>query len=110
MTTHEIASPTLTADVDGGVLVVTIDAPGEPLNTLSPALVDEFESVFAQVDADPLVRAVVLISGKPDSFIAGADIEQFAQFRVPADAERVSRLGQDLLNRLERLRAPFVAA
>src|SRR5262249_14413452 len=55
-------------------------------------------------------KGMVLISGKPDTFIAGADIDQFLTFRLAADAERVSRLGQDLLNRLEKLRVPVVAA
>ncbi len=100
----------LSTDVVDDVLVVTIDRPGEPVNTLSPALVGEFEGVFLRVDQDLLIKAVVLISGKPDTFIAGADIEQFTTFRSAADAERVSRLGQDLLVRLERLRVPVVAA
>ena len=101
---------TLTHDLEDDVLVVTMDAPGAPVNTLSPALIGEFESVFARVDDDPLIRAVVLISGKPDVFIAGADIEQFLAFRLNADAERASRMGQALLARMERLRAPVVAA
>ncbi|HVX39687.1 MAG TPA: fatty acid oxidation complex subunit alpha FadJ [Gemmatimonadaceae bacterium] len=100
----------LSTELVDDVLVVTIDRPGEPVNTLSPALVGEFEGVFLRVDQDLLIKALVLISGKPDSFIAGADIEQFADFRSAADAERVSRLGQDLLVRLERLRVPVVAA
>ena len=65
---------TLTHDLEDDILVVTMDAPGEPVNTLSPALIGEFESVFSRVDDDPLIRAVVLISGKPENFIAGAKI------------------------------------
>ncbi len=110
MTNIETAPPTLTSDVDNGVLVVTMDAPGEPVNTLSPRLIGEFESVFARVDADPDVKGVVLISGKPESFIVGADIDQFLEFTSAIDAERVARLGQQLLARLEGLRAPVVAA
>ena len=37
---------TLSTDVEDDVLVVTIDVPGEPVNTLSPALVGEFEDMF----------------------------------------------------------------
>jgi 3-hydroxyacyl-CoA dehydrogenase/enoyl-CoA hydratase/3-hydroxybutyryl-CoA epimerase len=100
----------LRTELVNDVLVVTIDRPGDSVNTLSTALVGEFEALFQRVDQDSLIQAVVLISGKPDSFIAGADVEQFTEFRAPADAERVSRLGQDLLNRLEKLRVPVVAA
>jgi 3-hydroxyacyl-CoA dehydrogenase/enoyl-CoA hydratase/3-hydroxybutyryl-CoA epimerase len=101
---------TLSMIVDGGILVVTIDRPGEAVNTVSPDLVGEFEGMFMRVDDDPLVTGIVLISGKPDSFIAGADIEQFLEIRSSGDAERISRLGQDLLHRMEGLRVPVVAA
>jgi 3-hydroxyacyl-CoA dehydrogenase / enoyl-CoA hydratase / 3-hydroxybutyryl-CoA epimerase len=100
----------LTTDVVDDVLIVTIDKPGESVNTLSTALVTEFENVFLRLDDDRLIKAAVLISGKPDGFIAGADIEQFLDIKNAFEAERVSRLGQDLLNRLEKLRVPVVAA
>jgi 3-hydroxyacyl-CoA dehydrogenase/enoyl-CoA hydratase/3-hydroxybutyryl-CoA epimerase len=101
---------TLHSELIDDIFVVTIDKPSDAVNTLSTALVAEFESLFLRVDEDLLIKAVVLISGKPDTFIAGADIEQFLDFRVAADAERVSRVGQGLLNRLEALRVPTVAA
>src|SRR5579884_1678811 len=100
----------LRTEIIDDVLVVTIDKPDETVNTLGPELVGEFEGVFLRVDDDALIRGVVLISGKADTFIAGADIDQFREFKSAADAERVSRLGQDLLRRLERLRVPVVAA
>jgi len=100
----------LAMEVGDGILIVTIDVPGAPVNTLSPALAGEFEKVFARVNDDSLIQGLVLISGKPDGFIAGADIEQFLELKTAADAERISRLGQDLLGRLEKLRVPAVAA
>ena len=51
----------------------------------------------------PAVRAVVLISGKPDNFIAGADIEEFTALTTQAEAERAEREGQEMINRLETL-------
>jgi 3-hydroxyacyl-CoA dehydrogenase/enoyl-CoA hydratase/3-hydroxybutyryl-CoA epimerase len=107
---RELVAQTLITHLADDILVVTIDKPGDSVNTLSTALVDEFESLFQRVDQDSLIQGIVLISGKPDSFIAGADVEQFTEFRAAADAERVSRLGQDLLNRLEKLRVPVIAA
>jgi 3-hydroxyacyl-CoA dehydrogenase/enoyl-CoA hydratase/3-hydroxybutyryl-CoA epimerase len=102
--------PALSSQLEDDILIVTLDKPGDAVNTLSTSLIGEFEGVFLQVDDDTLIKGLVLISGKPDTFIAGADIDQFLEFRSAADAERVSRLGQDLLNRLERLRVPTVAA
>ncbi|HEY4216667.1 MAG TPA: fatty acid oxidation complex subunit alpha FadJ [Gemmatimonadaceae bacterium] len=108
--TNVSTQPTLSTELDHDVLVVTIDRPGEAVNTLSPALVGEFEGLFLRIDQDPLIKALVLISGKLDSFIAGADIDQFPGLSTPAQGEAISRMGQELLNRLEKLRVPAVAA
>lgn len=104
------AGQAVTTALDEGVLIVTIDRPGEAVNTLGPELIAEFESVFQRVNDDPLIIGLVLTSGKPDGFIAGADIEQFTKLRTAADAERLSRAGQQLLGRLASLRVPVVAA
>ena len=64
-----------------GVLVVTLDVPGEKVNTLGKGLIDEFEGLLDEVEKDASVRALVVRSGKPDSFIAGADIKDFTRIR-----------------------------
>jgi 3-hydroxyacyl-CoA dehydrogenase/enoyl-CoA hydratase/3-hydroxybutyryl-CoA epimerase len=97
-------------DVDDDILVVTIDAPGAAVNTLSPALAAEFEDVFRRAQDDASIKGVVLISGKSENFIAGADIEQFPQLKTAAAAEAISQMGQGMLRRLELLRVPVVAA
>jgi len=104
------AFTTLRLDLDGDVAVITIDVPDEPVNTLKQIVVEEFASVFELLENDSAVRAAVLISGKPDVFIAGADIEQFLALKDAKEAEALSRHGQELLNRLEKLRVPVVAA
>jgi 3-hydroxyacyl-CoA dehydrogenase/enoyl-CoA hydratase/3-hydroxybutyryl-CoA epimerase len=102
--------PSLATRLHDDVLVVTLDRPGEAVNTLTPSLLGELEGVFLRVDEDKDIKGMVLISGKPDGFIAGADIEQFLEIRSAVDGERLSRVGQDALVRLERLRVPVVAA
>jgi 3-hydroxyacyl-CoA dehydrogenase/enoyl-CoA hydratase/3-hydroxybutyryl-CoA epimerase len=102
--------PTLSMEIDQDILVVTMDRPDESVNTLTPSLAVEFEGLFVQVIEDQLIKGVVLMSGKPDSFIVGADIDQFLEIRSAGEAERISRLGQDLMHRLEHLRVPVVAA
>jgi enoyl-CoA hydratase/carnithine racemase len=44
------------------------------VNTLNQEVMQEFKDVIKKVEADPAVKAVVLISSKTDCFIAGADI------------------------------------
>jgi 3-hydroxyacyl-CoA dehydrogenase/enoyl-CoA hydratase/3-hydroxybutyryl-CoA epimerase len=93
-----------------GVLVLTLDVPGEKVNTLGRALVSEFEALLADVERDPAVRAVVLRSGKPDSFVAGADIKDFTRIRSAEEGEALSRAAHAIFDRLERCRVPVVAA
>ena len=111
---ERVAAPNATAalavEVADGIAVVTFDLPGESVNKLSRSVVDEFAALFDRVDGDASIRAVVLISGKPDIFIAGADIDQFLEIGTAQEAEAMSAAGQLLMGRLEALRAPVVAA
>jgi 3-hydroxyacyl-CoA dehydrogenase/enoyl-CoA hydratase/3-hydroxybutyryl-CoA epimerase len=100
----------LSWSVEDGVAVVVFDSPGEPLNIISRAVKNEFIALFQRLESDEAIRAAVLISGKPDSFIAGADIEEFLEWKTAAQAESASREGHALLDRLEGLRTPVVAA
>ena len=102
--------PALTLARDSGVAILTLDVPGAPVNTLSVPLAEEFRAAFDEIERDSSVTAAVLISGKSDNFIAGADIEQFLEFKTSEEAEQASYTGQKMLSRLERLRLPVVAA
>lgn len=95
---------------DNGIAVVTLDLPGEPVNKLSRAVSAEFTSLLDRLGSDGGVRAVVLISGKPDNFIAGADIEEFVQLETRADAEALSRDGQETMNRVAAFPKPIIIA
>ena len=99
-----------TVATDNGIAVVTIDLPGEPVNKLNAAVSDEFKALLERLATDGGVRAVVLISGKPDTFIAGADIEEFVRLRTQADAEALSRDGQATMNRVADFPKPVIAA
>lgn len=93
-----------------GVAVVTFDVPGEPQNTLKPYFRDDFMAIMDTLEKDAAVKAVVLISGKDDSFIAGADVSVLKQITTRSDAEAASRAGQEALGRWEKLNVPTVAA
>jgi 3-hydroxyacyl-CoA dehydrogenase / enoyl-CoA hydratase / 3-hydroxybutyryl-CoA epimerase len=95
---------------EDGIAIVTIDLPGEPVNKVTAGLRSEFAELFGRIEGDTMVKGVVLISGKPDTWIAGADIDEFLTMHSVTDAESLSRGGQALLARLESLRVPVVAA
>src|SRR5688572_6943888 len=96
--------------VDDSIAIITFDLPDAPLNIISRSVKNEFIALFQRLESDLAIRAAVLISGKPDSFIAGADIEEFLEWKTAAQAESASREGHALLERLETLRTPVVAA
>jgi 3-hydroxyacyl-CoA dehydrogenase/enoyl-CoA hydratase/3-hydroxybutyryl-CoA epimerase len=100
----------LTLEHVDGIAVITIDLPGEPVNKVTAGLRADFASVFDQLVADSSVRGVVLASGKSDTWIAGADIDEFLTMQSASDAEALSRGGQELLARMEALAIPVVAA
>jgi 3-hydroxyacyl-CoA dehydrogenase/enoyl-CoA hydratase/3-hydroxybutyryl-CoA epimerase len=102
--------PALSVEVTDGIAVVTFDLPNESVNKLNRAVKDEFVALVSQLERDTTVHGAVLISGKPDVWIAGADIEEFQELKTAADAERLSRDGQMMLDSLERLRVPIIAA
>ena len=99
-----------TTDVQDSVAIVTLDLPGEPVNKLTAAVRLEFEALLIRLRDDADIKAVVLISGKPDTFIAGADIEEFTALTTQAEAERLSFEGQEMVSRIETLPKPVIAA
>jgi 3-hydroxyacyl-CoA dehydrogenase/enoyl-CoA hydratase/3-hydroxybutyryl-CoA epimerase len=96
--------------VDEGIATVLIDVAGETVNTISPAVGAELSKLVDELGADGRVKAVVIASGKKDGFIAGAHIDVFQALKTAADAEKLSRDYQGVLDRLERLGKPVVAA
>jgi 3-hydroxyacyl-CoA dehydrogenase/enoyl-CoA hydratase/3-hydroxybutyryl-CoA epimerase len=104
--THEA----LRTEVRDGILVATLDQPGDAVNKVDRDLGTAVEKVLEQTMRDRSIKGLVITSGKPDIFIAGADIEQFLDFRSSMDAENASRFGQRLLNLIQRSHIPVVAA
>jgi 3-hydroxyacyl-CoA dehydrogenase/enoyl-CoA hydratase/3-hydroxybutyryl-CoA epimerase len=102
--------PVFRIERDGDVALLILDVPGAPVNTLNKAAREEFETILPQLANDFAVKAVVLISGKPENFIAGADIEEFTRLRTAAEAAALSRTGQELVQRIEDFPKPFVVA
>ncbi len=100
----------LTVEVQDGIAVVTFDLPGESVNKIGRAVKDEFLQLSDRLERDEDIRGAVLISGKPDVFIAGADIEEFLTLETAAQAERLSRDGQMLIDTVAKMRIPLVAA
>ena len=60
---------------DQGVVTLTIDVPGRPMNVLTPEFMSDLEAAIDRFSADDSVKGVVITSAK-SSFIAGADLKE----------------------------------
>jgi 3-hydroxyacyl-CoA dehydrogenase/enoyl-CoA hydratase/3-hydroxybutyryl-CoA epimerase len=99
-----------TVQREGDVALLVLDVPGAPVNTLNADVRAEIDRLLPDLAADASVRAVVFLSGKPENFVAGADIEEFTRLRTADEAAELSRTGQALVQRLEDFPKPIVAA
>jgi len=91
-----------------GVAFVTINRP-DKLNALNDATVAEIDAAFAAIAADPATGGVVLTGAGEKAFVAGADIAELAT-QSPVDGKERSIRGQRVLDRIERLGKPVIAA
>ncbi len=94
---------------DDGVLTVTFNRP-EQRNAMTFAMYEGLEEACARADADDSVRVLVLRGAGGRAFVAGTDIAQFLDFTSGDDGiayeERITRV----VNRLEDVTVPTVAA
>ncbi len=97
-------------EIRAGIAVVTFDLPNEPVNKISSAVGWELEELLDRLIANDAVQAIVLRSGKIDTFIAGADIEEFVRLEDADAATRLARDGQLLMQRIADSAKPVVAA
>jgi 3-hydroxyacyl-CoA dehydrogenase / enoyl-CoA hydratase / 3-hydroxybutyryl-CoA epimerase len=93
-----------------GVAVVTNDVPGEPVNTLQASFAADFEAVFDKITNDPAIQAAVLVSGKPDSFIVGANIDMLKAITTASEAEQMVKRGHQAASKVAESNKPVVAA
>ncbi|MBQ4809964.1 fatty acid oxidation complex subunit alpha FadJ [Pseudoalteromonas luteoviolacea] len=91
------------------VALVTIDVPGEKMNTLRDSFADELIEILEQGKSDD-VTGMVFISGKSDNFIAGADIKMLDNANTREDALRLSEMCQQAFFKMKALPYPTVAA
>ncbi len=88
---------------------LTCDMAGASTNVLSGEVVRQLSVKLGEAAA-LLPIAMVVRSGKRNGFIAGADIKEFLNVRTPAQGYELVRAGQSVLDQLEQLPFPTVAA
>ena len=93
-----------------GIALLTFDLPGEKVNKLSTPVMDELDRLLDTLSTDREIKALVIRSGKADTFIAGADISEIRDITDAKRGEELSARGQAVLGKLEALPFPTVAA
>lgn len=98
-------------EIEGGIGLITIDQPGRKVNTLGQASLLELAGLVDRLEARTELRGLLLRSGKPGQFVAGADLNELGAMEfIPR--EQVARgldFGHALFGRLGRLPCPTVA-
>ena len=92
----------------GAIAYVTLNRP-KVLNALNQRTWEDLRTAFEDARDDAAVRGVILTGAGDKAFIAGADISELAHVTA-VEAEKSSSYGQEVLNLIENLGKPVIAA
>src|SRR5271170_4290781 len=91
-----------------GIALVTLNRP-KVLNALNRKTWEDLQTAFEAARSDDNVKGVILTGAGDKAFIAGADIGELANLTA-VQAEKSSNFGQEVLNLVENLAKPVIAA
>ncbi len=92
-----------------GIAVVIIDCPDSKVNKISSGLLAEVADNIDAVNKDKNIKGMVIISGKEDNFVVGADIDELKAMRTKEEVTAYISKGHAILNILENMKIPVVA-
>jgi enoyl-CoA hydratase/carnithine racemase len=106
---HVMSATITRSNLDGTIAVLTLDMPNKGANILSSHVLNELEEHLDALKNEEDLKGLIILSGKPGTFIAGADLREFV---ASLDADRADivglcRRGRLLFSRLHEL--PFVS-
>ena len=93
----------------GRTAQVTIHRP-EALNALNAKTILELSQVLSLLEEDATCRAIILTGSGEKSFVAGADIKEFANYDFEQAKSLAERGQETLFNKIENLKKPVIAA
>ncbi len=95
-------------EVNGAIQKITINRPKQ-LNALNKATFAELESALNEAHNNFDVKGILITGSGEKSFVAGADIKEFADF-TPEQGEELSLNGQRIFKIIENSPKPVIAA
>ncbi|MGS2718487.1 fatty acid oxidation complex subunit alpha FadJ [Eionea flava] len=93
-----------------GILTITIDVLHESMNVLNQQVMEEFDVLVKDIDANDEIRAVIITSGKNNSFIAGADISMLQKAQTAKEGTAIVEQAHRLLQTISHSQKPYIAA
>jgi enoyl-CoA hydratase/carnithine racemase len=103
-----MAYETVLCDKRDHIAYVTINRP-DKLNALNRQVMHDLDACFRLIEEDGELRAAIITGAGERSFAAGADINELARL-TPVEGQESSRRGQRVLDYIERLGKPVIAA
>lgn len=97
----------LLLEIEEGVALLKVNRP-PALNALNTDVLLELISAFQELDNNEKVR-VIILSGEGKAFVAGADIKEMLPMN-PVEARKHSETGHTLMNLMEKVEKPIIAA
>ncbi|MCJ8331554.1 MAG: enoyl-CoA hydratase/isomerase family protein [Lentisphaeria bacterium] len=94
---------------ESDIAYLSFDLPGEKVNKLTLAVMNEFENFLDRLAESKTIKALAISSKKKDIFLAGADINEIKDLEKNNNAEMKSRMGQRIFDKLSHLPFPTVA-
>jgi enoyl-CoA hydratase len=98
----------ISVTIEDGIATITFNRP-QKLNALNADLLSEFSNALDEIAADEGIRVLILTGAGEKSFVAGADITELATFSA-LQAKRFSETGHALIDKLQTLPIPVIAA
>lgn len=95
---------------ESGIAHLVMDVKGDTMNTLKAEFGDEITQVLADIKSDTSLKGIVLVSGKADSFVAGADVNMLAGCESKEEVLEIALQGHAIFDQLVNLHIPIVAA
>ncbi len=98
-------------ELDGKVALLTFDTPGKKVNTLGRPVLAELTAIVDQLESREDLQGLLLKSGKPGQFVAGADLNELGAL-LHASQEQLGegmKVGHALFSRISKLPFPTVA-
>lgn len=101
-------SSLLAVHQDAGILIITLNRP-DKLNALNRAVLKAIDAQIEYAYGSAAVKGIIITGSGEKAFAAGADISEFSALQ-PHDAQLLSKEGQLIFEKIDKLTKPVIAA